>query len=114
MHDIEWASHSSDALRYRFDGLDLTVRPKPSRLQQLREAVTHACSGVSVSGQQLEAIVGHYIFMGLFVGKHCQYLALSTHTSPIAMVYTVCCGLGPSRTYGIVWCPAVVALFHFR
>ncbi|CAK0849368.1 unnamed protein product [Prorocentrum cordatum] len=65
LHEISWASTSSDILGTAFDGLRRTVRARPKRAWTLRGAHRHAALGGAISGKVLERLLGHYVVEGL-------------------------------------------------
>ena len=65
LHDIEWASRHTSVLGIDFLGDSLVVRPKRERVHKLRLAIKHAVSIPSISGQEIEVLLGHFVFIAL-------------------------------------------------
>jgi hypothetical protein len=66
LHEIEYATPFTTTLGAQLDGSRHMVRPRPERVWALCEAFRWAASGIRISGQQLEVLLGHFVHEALF------------------------------------------------
>jgi len=123
LHEISWASTSSDILGTSFDGLKHTVRARPKRAWTLRGALRHAARGGRISGKALERLLGHYVVEGLNQRPALSVLRASyvfirdCYWTPrplwdsVCRELLVCASLVPlfSGNFGRPWSPSVLA-----
>ncbi|CAK0845583.1 unnamed protein product, partial [Prorocentrum cordatum] len=65
LHEISWATTSSDILGTAFDGVRRTVRARAKQAWTLRGALRHAARGGPISGKTLGRLLGHYVIEAL-------------------------------------------------
>ena len=65
MHEVCDASLREELLGWDFDGKGHVVRPSSRRLWKVRLAIRSVLKSKTVSGRELEKLVGHIIFISL-------------------------------------------------
>jgi hypothetical protein len=123
LHEIEYATPFTTTLGAQLDGSRHMVRPRPERVWVLREAFRWAASGVRISGQQLEVLLGHYVHEALFsrpalsVFRACYSFTRDSYYTQQRLWKSACheclvaCGIFPVITaqIGRPWSDIVVA-----